>query len=141
MKKLILLPLLFLLCFALNAQNYEQRLDSLEFEIKKLEHKQTNIIHQLDLHQSRYFSGQILSFSGLGITLLSGVLYAITENDRIMMSGGLIGGTCMVSGFFLSMNSFKFLKKEFSYDNYLHMEKEMNETEYIERKKEKKKKD
>ncbi|MCD4792872.1 MAG: hypothetical protein K8R54_06550 [Bacteroidales bacterium] len=121
MKKLVVFIVLILISGNIYSQNYEQRLDSLEFEIKKLEKKQTNIINQIDLHQKRYKKGQYLSMAGLGISIVTCYLYVKNDNERILLSGGLISSVFIISGFFISLDSFNYLKKEFDYSDYSKM--------------------
>lgn len=121
MKTLIVFIILILISGNMYSQNYEQRLDSLEFEIKKLEKNQANIINQIDMHQKRYKKGQLLSLAGFGISILTSYLYIEKENERILFPGGLMGSALIISGFIISRDSFNYLKKEFDYSDYSKM--------------------
>ena len=121
MKKLVAFIVLVLISGNIYSQNYEQRLDSLEFEIKKLEKTQINIINQIDLHQKRYKKGQYLSLAGLGISIVTSYLYVENDNERILLPGGLLGGVFIISGFLISRDSFNYLKKEFDYTDFSKM--------------------
>ncbi len=116
MKKSISLIIFIFISLNIYSQNYEQKLDSLEFEIKKLEKKQTNIVNQIDLHQQRYRLGTAVSLIGTGISIAS-VLFVdpLNRMHNVVLLGGSILG---ISGFIISLNSFKFLNKEFDYNEY-----------------------
>ncbi|MCF6366402.1 MAG: hypothetical protein L3J35_09395 [Bacteroidales bacterium] len=126
MKKIIAIIILFCLSITTYSQNYKQRLDSLEFEIKKIEKKQTNIVNQIDLHQKRYRTGVFVSLSGTFITVISAVV--INPNNPMYYVGTITGSILGVSGCFISLNSFKFLKKDFDYIDFSKSRYDTNKT-------------
>lgn len=121
MNKIIVFIVLIFISVNIYSQNYEQRLDSLEFEIKKLDKNQTNLINQIDIYQKRYKKGQYLSLAGAGILMVTSYLIVKNDNERLLIPGGLVGGILVISGFFITLDSFNYLKKEFNYSEFSKM--------------------
>jgi len=116
MKKIILFSILLIISFNVYSQNYDQRLDSLEFEIKKMGEKQVNIINQIHLHQKMYRIGAFVSITGIGISIFS--TFFLDYNNNSQTIGIISGGVLGISGYIISLNSFKFLNKNFNYSDY-----------------------
>jgi len=117
MKQLLSISILLIISLNGYSQNYDQRLDSLEFEIRKIENIQTNIVNQIDLHQKRYRIGAFVSILGIGTSIASAFLLDI--NSQVFYVGAITGSVLGITGYFISVDSFDFLKKDFSYSDFL----------------------
>jgi len=120
--------LIFCLSTSIFSQNVEQRLDSLEFEIKRLVKEQNNMINKIDLHQNQYKNGQRNIIVGVALSILSSVIYLKTENETIFVVGNSAATILSISGFVMTFNSFNFLKRDFDYKKYLNNHPYLNET-------------
>ena len=106
MRRSLILVIVSLLCFQLNAQDFP--VDSLQYRVQLLELNQEHVQLNLGKAEKQFKRGILISTIGYSVTIAGGLMLG-GKNDELGTGLLVAGGAIGIGGTFILVDSFKYL--------------------------------
>ncbi len=123
LKKMKIILIFSIVLFSISSsfsQNYQTRIDSLAFELKKEKERTDDLFSRVDQHYNSYHSGSAFEVLG-GLIVVASTILAVTstENDQrsTYLGIGLAGSGIALIGRIIQIRSHRFFNRKLNLKN------------------------